>query len=203
VPLWQNDHVGVKQLWEYFTQYLYLPRLRDREALAAAIQEGVASTTWDPETFAYAESYDEATGEYRGLRAGEVVTVRFDPDAVLVKPEAAAGRLRRSPTEEEASVISGEGTATPSPVTASGTGTVEIVRRFHGVANLDPLRVNKEVADIVEHVLQHLAALPKADVEVTLEIHADVPDGVPDHVVRTVTENARTLKFRDHGFEKE
>ncbi|MDR7454895.1 MAG: hypothetical protein QN137_10530 [Armatimonadota bacterium] len=35
------------------------------------------------------------------------------------------------------------------------------------------------------------------------DIHAEVPDGVPDHVVRTVTENARTLKFRDHGFERE
>jgi hypothetical protein len=28
-----------------------------------------------------------------------------------------------------------------------------------------------------------------------------VPNGVPDDVVRTVSENARTLKFTDHGFE--
>jgi hypothetical protein len=40
-------------------------------------------------------------------------------------------------------------------------------------------------------------------VEVTLEIEACLPDGAPDNVVRTVTENARTLKFRSHGFEKE
>jgi hypothetical protein len=42
-----------------------------------------------------------------------------------------------------------------------------------------------------------------AHVTVTLEIEANVPTGVPDHVVRTVTENARTLKFKSQGFEAE
>jgi hypothetical protein len=42
-----------------------------------------------------------------------------------------------------------------------------------------------------------------AQVSVTIEIEADVPAGVPDHVVRTVTENARTLKFKSQGFEAE
>jgi hypothetical protein len=38
-------------------------------------------------------------------------------------------------------------------------------------------------------------------VEVTIEIRADVPEGIPDHVKRTVSENCRTLKFRDCDFE--
>jgi hypothetical protein len=38
---------------------------------------------------------------------------------------------------------------------------------------------------------------------VTLEIAAHVPDGTPDNVVRTVTENSRTLKFDSAGFEEE
>jgi len=40
-------------------------------------------------------------------------------------------------------------------------------------------------------------------VKVTLEIEAMVEAGVPDNVVRNVTENSRTLKFTNHGFEKE
>jgi len=36
-----------------------------------------------------------------------------------------------------------------------------------------------------------------------LEIDAEVSTGVPENVVRTVTENSRTLKFKQHGFEKE
>jgi hypothetical protein len=40
-------------------------------------------------------------------------------------------------------------------------------------------------------------------VKVRLEVEADIPSGAPDHVVRTVTENSRTLKFTSQGFEKE
>jgi hypothetical protein len=42
-----------------------------------------------------------------------------------------------------------------------------------------------------------------SSVRVTLEIEAGIPDGAPDNVVRTVTENSRTLKFTGSGFEKE
>lgn len=49
----------------------------------------------------------------------------------------------------------------------------------------------------------HLAGLVGAEVKVTLEIEAEVPGGVPENVVRTVTENSRTLKFDTHGFETE
>ena len=42
-----------------------------------------------------------------------------------------------------------------------------------------------------------------AKLNVTLEIEAELPDGFPDHVVRTVNENSGTLKFTVHGFEHE
>jgi hypothetical protein len=40
-------------------------------------------------------------------------------------------------------------------------------------------------------------------VTVTLEVEAHIPKGASDHVVRTVTENSRTLRFASHGFERE
>ena len=49
----------------------------------------------------------------------------------------------------------------------------------------------------------HLAGLMGSTVRVTLEIEAEIPSGAPDNVVRTVTENSRTLKFTSQGFEKE
>ena len=36
----------------------------------------------------------------------------------------------------------------------------------------------------------------------TVEIEAEIPSGAPDNVVRTVTENCRTLKFENQGFEE-
>jgi len=40
-------------------------------------------------------------------------------------------------------------------------------------------------------------------VRVTLEVEAEIPFGASDQIVRTVTENSRTLKFTSQGFEKE
>ena len=52
-------------------------------------------------------------------------------------------------------------------------------------------------------MIAHLSGLVGTTVKVTLEIEAEIPSGDPDHVVRTVTENGRTLKFTSQGFEKD
>ena len=54
----------------------------------------------------------------------------------------------------------------------------------------------------VEPDIAHLCGLVGATVTVTLEIEAVISTGASDHVVRTVTENSRTLKLTNRGFEK-
>ena len=76
-------------------------------------------------------------------------------------------------------------------------------KRYHGMVGLDATRAGRDAGRIAEEVIAHLAGLVGANVTVTLEIDATVPDGVPESVVRTVTENSRTLKFTSQGFEKE
>jgi hypothetical protein len=76
-------------------------------------------------------------------------------------------------------------------------------RRFHGSVTLDARRFVRNAGDLSQEVLQHLAGLAGAEVEVRIEIGAKIPDGAPDHVVRTVSENCRTLKFGSFGFEEE
>ena len=71
------------------------------------------------------------------------------------------------------------------------------------VWRVDPVRAAKAVGQIAEEVVSHISGLVGAKVEVTLEIEAEIPEGAPEHVVRTVTENARTLRFKSHGFEEE
>jgi len=56
---------------------------------------------------------------------------------------------------------------------------------------------------IADEVIAHLVGLMGSDVKVTFEIEAEIPNGVPENVVRTVTENSRTLKFNNQGFEQE
>ena len=53
-----------------------------------------------------------------------------------------------------------------------------------------------------KEIVQHLAGLLDAKVKITLEIEADMPWGALENVVRTVTENCRTLKFNSQGNEE-
>ncbi len=68
---------------------------------------------------------------------------------------------------------------------------------------LAPDRAGRDASKIADEVITHLAGLVGAKVTVTMEIEATIPDGAPEHLVRTVTENARTLKFTSQGFEVE
>jgi hypothetical protein len=63
--------------------------------------------------------------------------------------------------------------------------------------------LNRDAAQVSAEVLQHLTSLIGADVEVTMEIQARVADGIPENVVRTVSENCKTLKFKNQGFEQD
>jgi predicted AAA+ superfamily ATPase len=206
VPLWRGDHVAVKQLAEDFARYLYLPRLKDSAVLEGAIQEGLRLMTWQQDTFAYASGYDDAKQRYRGLQAGMLVSVSTAGDGLLVKSDVAAKQLALETRPESGT----QPTAGPAPgapsagsSTATGVGTVPaVLRRFHGTVSLDATRAGRDAGRVGEEVLQHLAGLVGANVDVALEIHAELPSGTPDHVVRTVTENCRTLKFKTFGFEE-
>ena len=211
VPLWRGDHVEIRQLADHFARYLYLPRLAGPEVLIRAIQDGLGLLLWTDESFAYADSFDEATSRYRGLRCGREVPL-LDPasDGLLVKPEVAITQQNAEPAA--AATGAGVGVAEPSASASAGTGThpeptptppEQKARRFHGAVSLDATRVGRDASQIADEVIAHLAGLVGAKVTVTLEIEAEIPSGAPDHVVRTVTENSRTLKFSSQGFERE
>ncbi len=208
VPLWRGDHVTVRQLVEDFARYLYLPRLVGPEVLVRAIRDGVALLTWQTDTFAYAESYDEVAGRYRGLRSGQVITLGPDDPGVIVKADAARRQLEAELPEPHPMREDGTSSrTTPAQGAASEAAPVPATpfrpRRFHGTVRLDSARVGRDASRIAEEVIAHLAGQPGAQVTVTLEIDARLPGGADEHTVRVVTENSRTLKFINHGFEAE
>ncbi len=174
-----------------------------------AIHDGLALLTWEQETFAFADAFDEVTGRYRGLRGGKGVPLSdTEPLGLLVKPEVARIQLdAESPADVGPSTgppAGGEGPAVTEPGT-EGTKPPEEVKpqRFHGTVVLDSTRVGRDAGLVADEVIAHLTGLVGAEVTVTLEVEARIPSGAPDQVVRTVTENSRTLRFTSHGFEKE
>ncbi|MBI2505469.1 MAG: AAA+ family ATPase, partial [Candidatus Latescibacteria bacterium] len=216
IPLWRGNHVAVRQLVEDFARYLYLPRLRDASVLLGTVREGLGLLTWEQDAFAYADSYDEGGGRYRGLRFGQHVAVTEDDSGLLVQPAVArqqqAAELPASAGEIPGGTATGTGEArissAPGPATSGGEGSTapaeaSLPKRFHGTVELDPARVGRDASRIADEVLSHLSGLVGAKVKVTLEIEAEIPSGAPAQVVRTVTENGRTLKFTSQGFEVE
>jgi len=209
VPLWRGDHVPIQQLTEDFARYLYLPRLRDMGVVVEAIRSGLGLLTWSQDSFAYAESFDETAGRYRGLQAGRQIWIDGDnPIGLLVKPEPAQRQLAaEAPTPGGGKPPAGgmSGTTPPQPggVGPTPPPTPTAPKRFHGTATLDSKRVGRDAGRIADEVVAHLAGLVGSNVKVTLEIEAEIPSGASDHVVRTVTENCRTLKFNSQGFERD
>jgi hypothetical protein len=73
--------------------------------------------------------------------------------------------------------------------------------RFYGSAKLDPEFYQKSFTKMVQEVIQHLAAVEGAELELSIEITARKPDGFPEDKIRIVSENARVLKFDQFDFE--
>jgi predicted AAA+ superfamily ATPase len=73
--------------------------------------------------------------------------------------------------------------------------------RFYGTVSLDPERYTRDFGRLYQEVIQHLAAPDDVDLKITVEIEAVKKDGFPDDKARIVSENARTLKFDQSGFE--
>jgi predicted AAA+ superfamily ATPase len=203
IPLWRGNHVPVKQVVEDFARYLYLPRIAGPEVLIQAMRDGVGLLTWQSDTFAYAEGRDDSADRYRGLRAGSMVSLSVDDLGLLVKPTVARAQMDAETPVVTDRAPDGGGGVRIDPSPPEKDAPHRTLRRYYGTVRLDPMRAGRDASRIADEVIAHLVGQDSAEVSVTLEIQAVLPKGANDQVVRTVTENSRTLKFESHGFEKD
>lgn len=68
-------------------------------------------------------------------------------------------------------------------------------------APLDTARIGRDVQRLGEEVITHLATADGAQAAVSLEVNVQALDGLSQQIVRTVSENCRTLHIEDFGFE--
>ena len=221
--LWKDtDSIYVKTLWDYLCTYCYLPRLASYEVLEEALRTGLNS----PEYFAIAEGCSD--GRYLDLKYNKYVG-SIDRHCILVKVAKAKAQIEldeQARAAAQAQVQAGENTPPVTggepqslfghddypPVAPSGysepAGATPAAKEppkskhFFMSATLDNTRINRDVSKLVEEVISHLTALDGSKVEISLEVSADIQGGVPTPTVRTVTENCRTLKVKDFGFDE-
>lgn len=146
------------------------------------------------------------TGKYRGLiLPTDGVSAAVTDAALIVRPERArARRAAEQPPEPGPDVAPPDG-AVPGP----GPGPEPqpsperpVKTQFFGSKRLQADRYASDFKKLADEVLGPLGATPGVTLNVTIEIEATTPEGFDDAKVRTVSENAATLKFEQSGFEE-
>lgn len=207
--LWRDTaKLQIKQLWEYLCTYCYLPRLADYGVLQEAIERGLPFD----EYFAYAAGVgSNAEGEYF-IDLKYAVPAQIDRSGFLVRVENAREQLanRQTPVQP----VSNE---YPTDTGSVSSGLAEPQQPFGGTpaqpdktkamhfflsAKLDTTRINRDVQKILEEVISHLTQENGLTLEMRLEVQATAPNGVQAQTVRAVSENCRTLKISNFGFEE-
>lgn len=207
--LWQErNDINVGELWKLLCTYCYLPRLASFEVLQTAIQNGVNSDDY----FAYADGI--ADGKYSALKYNQYVGF-IDRSGYLVKQVAAlkqkAAEARDKPVTPAS--VWPDKPVDPTNPPAVQPGPVPDIpaspqreqpknSHFAMTATLDTTRVVKNVGNLMDEIINHLMQVEGANVEIKLLVEATMPDGTPVTTVRTVTENCRTLRIDDFGFEE-
>lgn len=210
--IWETGHVSLGDLWGLYAQYPYMPRLRDRSVLAEGLLD--LPLNWIIDAFGLATAYED--GRYVGLW---VPTDRGSaPNAsdslLIVRPDVAQQQRHEdekatatvkmsSQTEDRADVV--KQVSDSDLVHESNTDEEpppKVDTRFFGVKTLSADRYAMEFRTISDEVIAHLRE-HGVDLQVRIEIEAVKSSGFDEAKRRTVSENARTLKFDQAGFEEE
>ena len=201
--IWKDGHVSLGALWDLYRQYPYMPRLRGRRVLAEGIVD--MPLIWQTDAFALAAGYDDAVSRYIGLwiPVDSTAAPAATDSLLLVRPEIAmkqrAAEIRVPAVPDQ----DGPDVDDPGPPTTNGPDIVfpKVKTRFYGVKTLNADRIALDFRNVADEVLAHLRADATANVVVRIEIEATEAAGFDEGKVRTVSENARTLKFDQSSFE--
>ena len=94
----------------------------------------------------------------------------------------------------------GSGTA-PPPITSPTPGGAPKAHTFIGTADVNAATAKVRLVDIADEIISVLASDPQATVKISVEISADFPEGVSEHIKRAVSENATSLGFKNKTWE--
>ncbi|MBR3354573.1 MAG: DUF499 domain-containing protein [Oscillospiraceae bacterium] len=196
--LWKDyNDISVKKLWEYLTTYCYLPRLANYGVLQETIIRGVDSQDY----FALAGGYEG--NRYMDLKYNKNV-FSINPSDLLVKTEVALKQLVDTPvTPVTPPVNPVDPPVNPvnPPVNPVDPPVKPMNTHFYMSTKVDNTRINRDVNNYVQEIIQHLSAVDGAEVSIRLEVEVVAKDGIPSNTVRTVSENCRTLKVDDFSFD--
>ena len=191
--IWKdNHHLFFKNIWEYSCRHIYLPRMKNRQVLVETVRSAISQTI--PGPFAYAESWDDTAGNYRGLSiTGAIqVPIVIDNESLIVAPQVAEENRPSPPTP-----LPGEEPTDGDIPDSPERDKNDKPTGFYGTVMVSPERPARDIQQIIEGIVEQITSIPNSDVNIKIEIVAEIPDGLESSKVRTLVENANTLGFVD------
>ncbi|GAB4681669.1 MULTISPECIES: Swt1 family HEPN domain-containing protein [Mycobacterium avium complex (MAC)] len=201
--IWGDGHVSLGTLWGLYCQYPYMPRLRDRKVLEDGILD--LPMIWQTDAFALATGFDEAGARYIGLwTPDDKTTAPAATDSLLlVQPDVAVKQraVEEPPGEPGEPTPSAQKPEAPTVKPPVDVAFPPAKTRFYGVKTLSSDKIALDFKNIADEVI---ANLRDQGIELTVKIEIEATDatGFDEGKVRTVSENAKTLKFDQSGFEE-
>ena len=203
---WKADKpaFGAMAFWEDTLRYLYLPRLKNRKVLEQSIVKGAGSRDF------FGTAYGHHEEKFDGFKLGDA-NVQLDDTLLLIEAEAAkayeaahplvtppgltpTGSIPQVPTQPPQALE-------PTPSGSNPTGSTPKAHAFHGNVAINASTAKMRMVQVAEEIIAELAADPNAEVKVAVEIQVNFPSGASDQTKRAVTENARTLNFKNADWE--
>jgi hypothetical protein len=155
---------------------------------ARAISEALARADTK---YAIADRFDDAKGEYVGLKLSRLVETDLNSDAVLVRRDVAEAHLTKE-APEKVKVEGGPAVQPPPPQPGHPRP-----RRFYAKVSLDPNRPTPQVSNIAQSILSELERARGTRLTLTLDIDAETADGFPEDVESVVRDAAFVNRIGD------
>jgi hypothetical protein len=213
--LWrERSHVQVRELVDWCHKYLYLPRVTSDQVILDALTNPQAAMSCEA-TFHLAADVDAASGRYSGLRHQSASSTQpANLNTLIVKDEVAQVQIdadleverRRKEQIQSTQGLDrgtggprGAGQLPPDPPPPPPPPKPALPTTYTASLKLDPVKAGLQMGQFLDEVMSHLQAQPGAEIEMTLEVQARVPDGISETTARIVLENSAALKVDKPG----
>lgn len=202
--LWEKQpHVPVDMLCGYFTQYLYMPRVRDHDVVRSAIRHMGDVLLPVQDSFAYADDFSD--GRYVGLLLG-ASPPSISNAGLIVDPDVAQRQIEAEetpppvvdppditdphddPGDDE------DDKPPPTPPPAQPT-------RFHATKALDPTRSVRDISKISDEILTPIFAANGIAIKLTVDIESSGLAQLTTEQLAVLRENLESLGFEDWSIE--
>lgn len=201
--LWKNKpHIQVRDLVNWCRKYLYLPRIAFDQVILDSLVNPLAAMSGES-TFYLADSFDENTQRYEGLRPQQSSGTQLPSlNSFIVKVAVAEAQ---TPPESNATTHQNDtekilGISSVNPTNSEQETIlpqVKVPKTFTASLKLDHQKAGLQTSQFMDEVMSHLQALPNHEIEMSLEVRVLVQDGIDAKTARIILENSDSLKVNN------